>query len=144
MYSHEVIPGDQYSDFFRSTEWIVGLCNYLGKFDEAFNLLQAAEMLFQLPDVKQVDKHAILLKHVQIKILRFFLVNTNYEQTLEFAQNVYQEAQIAWNATGMALDTRDALDIVNASCFLGLTHYFHELNTGNSNYTRAQSCFQRR
>ena len=142
MYSHDEIPGDQYAAFFHHSIWMAGACNCLGKLDEALNLLRAVEQLFQLPDVWQVDKMDVLLKHVELQSVYSFLTNTDHDKMFELAQYVYQEAEKSWAAADFIEDTRDALDVARTLCFLGQAHYYHALNTDENDYIGAQSFFQ--
>ena len=101
--------------FFHEAIRVAGVCNYLGKLDEALNLHQAVKQLIQLPDVWQTDKMEVLLTHIELQVVYSFLTNKGHDKVFELAQYVHQQAEAFWAAADFAEDTGNAFVLLVSS-----------------------------
>ncbi len=67
MNAHDYVSEEMHMAICTDAILMAEACNYLGKPDEARNLLQAVEQLFPIFKMWQLDKMNVLLAHVEIQ-----------------------------------------------------------------------------
>jgi tetratricopeptide (TPR) repeat protein len=138
---HDHIETEQYMNFFSDVAWIAKTCNYLGRINEALDLLLAVEQLFPLSPLWKMDKIEILLIHAELQITNCFLTNSNFDKALKLAQYVHQQAEESWSMAHFDIETGNALDVSKALCLLGQVHYYSTKDTDKQSYDEALPFF---
>lgn len=123
---------ERYAISLKATSEIANAYYFQGSIDEALQLFQAGELMLSLQEVSQEDKLNFLLKDGQFMIHYYFLTNREEERMSSLAQQARQLAEAR----------QDELGIATALYLIGQTLYYHNLQTGESDYLKARSYFE--
>jgi tetratricopeptide (TPR) repeat protein len=128
--SHSI--SDHFTSVIYSLCEIAELYYYLGKLDEAVNVLKTGLHLTSAKEVHLRDRVKITLQYGKILVAHYFLVNKGFDLALATALEAKLLAETAHYEKGIA----DALNLI------GQAHYYKKLNTGEGDYEEALTYFQ--
>ena len=128
--SHSI--SDHFTSVIYSLCEIAELYYYLGKLDEAVNVLKTGLQLTSAKEVHLRDRVKITLQYGKILIAHYFLMNKGFDLALATALEAKQLAETAHYEKGIA----DALSLI------GQAYYYKKLNIGEGDYAEALAYFQ--
>lgn len=123
---------ERYATSLQATSEIANAYYFQGRLDEALRLFQAGEQWLSLQEVSPEHKLSFLLKYGQFVIHYYFMTNSEEERMRSLAQQARQLAEARQDAPGIA----------TALYLIGQTLYYHNLQTGESDYLEARSYFE--
>jgi len=141
MDEQEHILIEEHLHFFSTACSIARLYNYLGRFDAALNLLQAAEHISYYPEA-MIGRFEFLRLYAEIRMADYFLNNRGSDEMFALVERIYQEErESAAEAYGEELDftygnNGNTINVAIAMCLLGQAHYYYTLNTHGNNYDK--------
>jgi tetratricopeptide (TPR) repeat protein len=122
----------QYSTLLRSLCDIAESYYYLGRLDDALNLLDAGIQIAEQREALPGDRALLLLQRGKLGATKIFLANNSLEATL---------ADLAW-AQQIAEEIDDHRLLGSALNLIGQAHYFNILSSGGQDWDAPRTYFQ--
>lgn len=119
---------ERYAVSLNALSEIANSYSFQGQLADALRLFQVGEQWLSAREIQPQDQVNFLLKYGQFLIHRYFLTNREEDPMLSVIQRARQAAEACQDEAGIA----------TALYLTGQTRYYHNLQTGGSDYTEAR------